>query len=205
MGQPSGLPRVRRAGKRAGPALGHDDPHRPAGGHPVLPLRATSALLLLRPRLPGRPSPAGPAARAAPGRRGADRGTGPARDGRGPDRPVRRPGCGWPRELPSRVGGCLALSRSAGDLRASPKRPASWHPLGARGGRFRRGGAAGAQCSAYPTPTPSCCSEVPRHRGGPEVLAGLEGPLEEAIAGMRAVHALLPDRVAARVRSSTSG
>jgi ATP phosphoribosyltransferase regulatory subunit len=41
--------------------------------------------------------------------------------------------------------------------------------------------------------------QVPRRRGGPEVLAGLEGPLEEAIGGMRAVHALLPDQVAGRV------
>jgi ATP phosphoribosyltransferase regulatory subunit len=40
---------------------------------------------------------------------------------------------------------------------------------------------------------------VPRHRGGPEVLADLEGPLEEAIAGMRAVHALLSDEVASRI------
>jgi ATP phosphoribosyltransferase regulatory subunit len=41
--------------------------------------------------------------------------------------------------------------------------------------------------------------EVPRHRGGPEVLEGFEGPLEDAIGGMRAVHALLPDQVASRV------
>jgi len=41
--------------------------------------------------------------------------------------------------------------------------------------------------------------DVPRHRGGPEVLSGLEGPLEEAIAGMRAVHALLPEHVAERI------
>jgi ATP phosphoribosyltransferase regulatory subunit len=40
---------------------------------------------------------------------------------------------------------------------------------------------------------------VPRRRGGPEVLADLSGPLEEAIAGMRAVHGLLPDQVASRV------
>jgi ATP phosphoribosyltransferase regulatory subunit len=41
--------------------------------------------------------------------------------------------------------------------------------------------------------------EVPRHRGGPEVLAGLKGPVEEAITGMRAVHALLPAHVASRI------
>jgi ATP phosphoribosyltransferase regulatory subunit len=41
--------------------------------------------------------------------------------------------------------------------------------------------------------------QAPRHRGGPEALEDLEGPVEEAIAGMRAVHALLPDQVANRV------
>jgi ATP phosphoribosyltransferase regulatory subunit len=40
---------------------------------------------------------------------------------------------------------------------------------------------------------------VPRKRGGPEVLAGLSGPLEEAVTGMRAVHALLSGEVAGRV------
>jgi ATP phosphoribosyltransferase regulatory subunit len=40
---------------------------------------------------------------------------------------------------------------------------------------------------------------VPRIRGGPEVLEGLSGPLEEAATGMRAVHGLLPDEVAARL------
>ncbi len=40
---------------------------------------------------------------------------------------------------------------------------------------------------------------VPRTRGGPEVLAGLAGPLDTAVTGMRAVHALLSDDVAGRV------
>jgi ATP phosphoribosyltransferase regulatory subunit len=40
---------------------------------------------------------------------------------------------------------------------------------------------------------------VPRRRGGPEVLEGLSGPLEDAAAGMRAVHALLAPEVAARI------
>jgi ATP phosphoribosyltransferase regulatory subunit len=40
---------------------------------------------------------------------------------------------------------------------------------------------------------------VPMIRGGPQVLEGLSGPLEEAAAGMRAIHALLEPRVAARV------
>jgi ATP phosphoribosyltransferase regulatory subunit len=40
---------------------------------------------------------------------------------------------------------------------------------------------------------------VPRTRGGPEVLAGLSGSLEAAVAGLREVHALLPDDVAQRV------
>ena len=39
--------------------------------------------------------------------------------------------------------------------------------------------------------TPSCCCEVPTIRGGPEVLADLSGPLEDAATGMRAIHALL--------------
>jgi ATP phosphoribosyltransferase regulatory subunit len=40
---------------------------------------------------------------------------------------------------------------------------------------------------------------VPRIRGGPEVLDGLSGRLEEAAAGMRAVHALVPPEVARRI------
>ena len=40
---------------------------------------------------------------------------------------------------------------------------------------------------------------VPRTRGGPEVLEGLAGPLDEAIGGMRGLHALLSDSVASRV------
>ena len=40
---------------------------------------------------------------------------------------------------------------------------------------------------------------VPRIRGGPEVLTALTGALEEATTGMRAIHALLQPRVAARV------
>ena len=40
---------------------------------------------------------------------------------------------------------------------------------------------------------------MPRTRGGPEVLEGLSGPLEEAAAGMRAIHALLEPEVADRV------
>src|SRR5205807_10372382 len=40
---------------------------------------------------------------------------------------------------------------------------------------------------------------VPRIRGGPEVLEGLSGRLEEAASGMRAVHALLPPGVAGRI------
>jgi len=40
---------------------------------------------------------------------------------------------------------------------------------------------------------------VPRRRGGPEVLEGLSGPLEEAVAGMRAVHSLLAPQAAERI------
>ena len=40
---------------------------------------------------------------------------------------------------------------------------------------------------------------VPRIRGGPEVLEGLSGPLEEALAGMRNVHALLTPNAAERI------
>jgi ATP phosphoribosyltransferase regulatory subunit len=40
---------------------------------------------------------------------------------------------------------------------------------------------------------------VPRIRGGPEVLDGLTGLVGEAAAGMRAVHALVPPRVAERI------
>jgi ATP phosphoribosyltransferase regulatory subunit len=41
--------------------------------------------------------------------------------------------------------------------------------------------------------------QVPRRRGGPEVLDGLSGPLEEAVAGMRAVHSLLAPQAAERI------
>jgi ATP phosphoribosyltransferase regulatory subunit len=40
---------------------------------------------------------------------------------------------------------------------------------------------------------------VPRIRGGPEVLEGLSGALENAAAGMREMHTLLPPNVAARI------
>jgi ATP phosphoribosyltransferase regulatory subunit len=40
---------------------------------------------------------------------------------------------------------------------------------------------------------------VTARRGGPEVLDGLTGPLEDAATGMRAVHALLAPEVAARI------
>lgn len=41
--------------------------------------------------------------------------------------------------------------------------------------------------------------QAPRRRGGPEVLEELSGPLEEAAAGMRAVHALLAPQAAERI------
>lgn len=41
--------------------------------------------------------------------------------------------------------------------------------------------------------------DVPRIRGGFEVLSGLSGPLDEAIVGMRAVHELLSPKVADRI------
>jgi ATP phosphoribosyltransferase regulatory subunit len=41
--------------------------------------------------------------------------------------------------------------------------------------------------------------EVPRIRGGFEILSGLSGPLDEAITGMRELHALLSPKVADRV------
>jgi ATP phosphoribosyltransferase regulatory subunit len=41
--------------------------------------------------------------------------------------------------------------------------------------------------------------KVPHMRGEPELLDGLSGPLDEAVMGMRAVHALLAPEVAARV------
>ena len=41
--------------------------------------------------------------------------------------------------------------------------------------------------------------EVPQTRGGPEVLQSLSGPLEHAVTGMRAVHALLAPNVAERI------
>jgi ATP phosphoribosyltransferase regulatory subunit len=40
---------------------------------------------------------------------------------------------------------------------------------------------------------------VPRTRGGPEVLQDLSGPLQDAVTGMRAVHALLAPEVARRI------
>lgn len=40
---------------------------------------------------------------------------------------------------------------------------------------------------------------VARTRGGPEVLEGHSGPLEEAISGMRAVYGLLPTQAAQRI------
>jgi ATP phosphoribosyltransferase regulatory subunit len=40
---------------------------------------------------------------------------------------------------------------------------------------------------------------VPRRRGGPEVLAELSGPLEDAVTGMRAVHSLLAPNAAERI------
>ncbi|MBV9416791.1 MAG: ATP phosphoribosyltransferase regulatory subunit [Solirubrobacterales bacterium] len=41
--------------------------------------------------------------------------------------------------------------------------------------------------------------EVPRIRGGPEVLHGRSGPLQHAVTGMGAVHALLAPEVAERI------
>ena len=41
--------------------------------------------------------------------------------------------------------------------------------------------------------------EVPRTRGGPEVLQALSAPLQHAVTGMRAVHALLAPEVANRI------
>jgi ATP phosphoribosyltransferase regulatory subunit len=41
--------------------------------------------------------------------------------------------------------------------------------------------------------------EVPRRRGGPEVLQDLSGPLHHAVTGMREVHALLAPDVADRI------
>jgi ATP phosphoribosyltransferase regulatory subunit len=41
--------------------------------------------------------------------------------------------------------------------------------------------------------------KVPRTRGGPEVLEGLSGPLQDAVTGMRQLHALLEPKVADRI------
>lgn len=40
---------------------------------------------------------------------------------------------------------------------------------------------------------------VPRTRGGPEVLQGLSGPLQDAVTGMLALHSLVPHSVAERI------
>jgi ATP phosphoribosyltransferase regulatory subunit len=40
---------------------------------------------------------------------------------------------------------------------------------------------------------------VPQVRGGPEILAGADGPVADAVAGLRGVHALLAPEVAERV------
>jgi ATP phosphoribosyltransferase regulatory subunit len=50
-----------------------------------------------------------------------------------------------------------------------------------------------------PSETVELLLGVPQTRGGPEVLAGLAGPLDSAVKGMRAVHALLSEDVAGRV------
>jgi ATP phosphoribosyltransferase regulatory subunit len=41
--------------------------------------------------------------------------------------------------------------------------------------------------------------KVPRTRGGPEVLEGLSGPLQDAVTGMRQLHELLEPKVAERI------
>ena len=49
---------------------------------------------------------------------------------------------------------------------------------------------------------PEACElllRVPRIRGGPDVLEGLSGPLEEAATGMRAIHGLVSPQVAGRL------
>ena len=105
----SGLQAVRRAGQRARPALGHDDPDRARRLHPLRARRAAAALLLRRARLPLR----APAARAGPrdaagghraGRRARARGDG------GGDRVL----CAaldavGPRGLPDRAGRRVAV------------------------------------------------------------------------------------------------
>ena len=48
-------------------------------------------------------------------------------------------------------------------------------------------------------PTRSCCSACRRPGADPEVLTGLGERVEEAAAGMRAVHALLPGETAGRI------
>ncbi len=50
-----------------------------------------------------------------------------------------------------------------------------------------------------PAQDASLLVSAPRTRGGPEVLHALEGPLEHAATGMRAVHALLAPAVAERI------
>ena len=55
------------------------------------------------------------------------------------------------------------------------------------------------QTTGVSAPDAELLLKVPTIRGGPEVLADLSGALEEAATGMRAIHALLEPRVAARL------
>jgi ATP phosphoribosyltransferase regulatory subunit len=53
--------------------------------------------------------------------------------------------------------------------------------------------------AGLPAPDAELLLDVPLRRGGPEALEGLPGPAAEAVAGLRAVYALLDPDVAGRV------
>jgi ATP phosphoribosyltransferase regulatory subunit len=59
--------------------------------------------------------------------------------------------------------------------------------------------AARLDAAGLPAPAAELLLSVPQRRGGPELLADLPGPAEQAVRGMREVHELLDAEVAARV------
>ena len=155
-GPAPGVPGLRRDGRGAGAALGHDGADRADGGDALRDGGGPAAVLLPGALLPRGAPAARAAARAAAGRHRAGRGAGAAGHGRGAGRAVRGARRDGPRGLPRGSRRRVAVRRAdGGPRRRARDAPGAAGGAGAAGlrGARRRAGAGGAARRT----TRSCC------------------------------------------------
>ena len=115
---------------------------------------------------------------------------------------MRRARRGRASDLPDRPRRRRAVPVAARGGRRRPEAPRA-DPHRAGGGRLRRRRAE-IQGSSSPRTSRRCCCACPQTGAGRRCSTSLDGPLHEAVIGMRELHALLAPRWR-RASSSTSG